>query len=86
MGTVRALAGVCGLRDEAWVADLGRATIQSGGAHDGTVGAMAYADHEALESFAEAPPEQTCGPLEHSPALQRADALVRKFRGQAPTS
>ena len=100
MGTVASLASVCGLRDEAWVADLRRATIQSATsshAHDDASlhqapgsdqasGALGYADHEALESFAEAAPEATCGPLAHSNDLTQADRLVRAFREQAPAS
>ena len=100
MGTVASLASVCGLRDESWVADLRRATIQSAtGTHahddaglhqaqgsDQAVGALGYADHEALESFAEAPPQETCGPLAHSKDLDQADRLVRAFREQAPAS
>jgi hypothetical protein len=100
MGTVASLASVCGLRNEAWIADLRRATIQSAtgsrahddaGLHeaqgsDQVTGALGYADHEALESFAEAPPGETCGPLAHSKDLDQADRLVRAFREQAPAS
>jgi hypothetical protein len=100
MGTVASLASVCGLRDESWAADLRRATIQSAtGSHahddaglhqapgsDQAVGALGYADHEALESFAEAPPDATCGPLAHSKDLEQADRMVRAFREQAPAS
>ena len=100
MGTVASLATVCGLRPEAWAADLRRAAIQSAtgtqahddaGLHgapgsDQATGALGYADHEALERFAEAAAEQTCGPLARSEDLQQADGLVRAFRAQAPAS
>jgi hypothetical protein len=99
-GTVAALAAVCGLRDEAWAADLRRAAIQSATgsrAHDDpglhaapgsalAIGALSFADAEALESFAEAPPDETCTPLAHSQGLDQADGMVRGFREQAPAS
>jgi len=99
-GTVAALAAVCGLRDEAWAADLRRAAIQAATgsrAHDDptlraapgsdlAIGALSFADAEALESFAEAPPDATCGPLAQSKGLDQADAMVRGFREQAPAS
>lgn len=100
IGTVAALASVCGLRDEAWAADLRRAAIQAATrsrAHDDpglhaapgsdlAVGALSFADAEALESFAEAPAADTCTPLAHSPGLDRADGMVRGFREQVPAS
>jgi hypothetical protein len=100
VGTVAALAAVCGLRDEAWAADLRRAAIQSATgsrAHDDpglhaapgsdlAIGALSFADAEALESFAEAPPDDTCKPLAQSTGLDRADRMVRGFRDQAPAS
>ena len=100
IGTVAALAGVCGLRDESWAADLRRAAIQAATgalAHDDpalhaapgsslAIGALSFADAEALESFAEAPAEETCGPLSHSKELDQADGMVRLFREQAPQS
>lgn len=100
IGTVAALASVCGLRDEAWAADLRRAAIQAATqsrAHDDpglhaapgsdlAVGALSFADAEALESFAEVPAADTCTPLAHSPGLDRADTMVRGFRQQAPAS
>ncbi len=100
LGSVAALAQVCGLRDESWAADLRRGAIQSATrstAHDDgalkaapgselVVGALSYAEAEALESFAEAPPAETCGPLTHSPALRQADAMVRHFRDQSVPS
>ena len=100
VGTVAALAAVCGLRDEAWAADLRRAAIQSATgtrAHDDpglhaapgsdlAIGALSFADAEALESFAEAPPDATCRPLAHSKGLEQADGMVRGFREQAPAS
>jgi hypothetical protein len=100
IGTVAALAGVCGLRDESWAADLRRAAIQSAtgtALHDDpalhaapgsglAIGALSFADAEALESFAEAPAAETCGPLAHSKGLDQADGMVRSFRQQAPQS
>lgn len=99
-GTVAALAPICGLRDNNWAADLRRAAIQAATqshAHDDpglqaapgsalVIGALSFADAEALESFAEAPAQDTCGPLAHSPGLDHADGLVRSFRGQVPAS
>lgn len=97
LGSVAALALVCGLRGEGWAADLRRAAIQSATrskAHDDpglkaapgsnlAVGALSFAEAEALESFAEAPAAATCKPLAASAELRRADATVREFRMQA---
>jgi hypothetical protein len=88
------------LRDAAWAADLRRAAIQAATrshAHDDpglqaapgsdmAIGALSFADAEALESFAEAPAQETCGPLAHSTGLDQADGMVRGFRQQAPAS
>jgi hypothetical protein len=98
LGTVATLAPLCGLRDDGWAADLRRAAIQSAThtqAHDDpglsaapgsnlAIGALSSAEHEALETFAEAPAPDTCEPLAHDPALDRADKIVRSFRGQTP--
>ena len=100
VGGLAALAPLCGLRDEAWSADLRRSTIQAATGTSGhedsalqaapgsnlVVGALSYAEAEALESFAEAPAAVTCGPLASNPALFRADAMVRHFRATAPSS
>ena len=100
LGGMAALAPMCGLRDEAWSADLRRSTIQTSTGiteHDDpslaaapgsnlVVGALSYAETEALEDFAEAPAAATCGPLAHSPVLARADGMVRRFRAQLPAS
>jgi hypothetical protein len=100
LGGLAALAPMCGLRDEAWSADLRRSTIQGATgttAHDDgslkaapgsnlVVGALSYAETEALEDFAESPPDATCGPLAKSPVLTRADEMVRQFRAQTPGS
>ena len=100
LGGLAALAPMCGLRDEAWSADLRRSTIQGATAttaHDDrsleaapgsnlVVGALSYAETEALEDFAESPPDVTCGPLAKSPVLPRADEMVRQFRAQSPGS
>ena len=97
LGSLAALAPVCGLRDERWAADLRRSAIQSAtgsqGHQDGdlaaapgsnmVVGALSFAEAEALEAFAEAAPDATCGPLGHDPNLTRADRIVRDFRAQA---
>ena len=98
LGGLAALAPICGLRDEDWAADLRRAAMQAAAgtaAHDDpglmaapgsglAASALSYAEAEALESFAEAPAPDTCAPLAHDPALDRADGLVRDFRAQAP--
>lgn len=100
LGALAALAPLCGLRDEAWAADLRRAAIQSATrrpqAHDDqalkaapgsnlAIGALSFAEAEALENFAEAEAARTCEPLAHNPGLRRADAMVRDFRLQADT-
>lgn len=96
-GGLAALAPMCGLRDEAWSADLRRSQIQAGTGtlrHDDAglaaapgsnliVGALSYAETEALEDFAENPAAVTCEPLRRSPVLRRADDLVRRFRTAA---
>ena len=98
LGGVAALAPMCGLRDEAWSADLRRSAIQSatgaaafddGGlkaapGSDLVIGALSYAETEALEDFAEQAASVTCGKL--APQLARADALVRRFRAGVPAS
>ncbi len=100
IGGMAALAPVCGLRDEAWSADLRRSTIQAAtgtAGHDDAalkaapgsgvvIGALSYAEDEALEAFAGKPAGVTCGPLSSSPVLARADAMVRRFRAEAPAS
>ena len=94
LGTLATLAPLCTLRDEAWAEDLRRATIQSStgttvqddaglraapGSNQ-TISAMGYAEHEALEDFAEAPGKATCDRVAHDPDLSRADRMVRDFR------
>ena len=100
IGGLAALAPLCGLRDEAWSADLRRSTIQAAtGAtkHDDAalkaapgservIGALSYAETEALEDFAGRPQAATCGKLASDPILPRADAMVRHFREGAPAS
>ncbi len=97
LGGLAAVAPICGLRDERWAADLRRSAIQSGTgsrAHgDGdlsaaagsnlVIGALSFAEAEALESFAEAPAMATCGPLRGDPELGVADRMVERFRMQA---
>ncbi len=93
-GALAAVSPLCGLRDMAWAADLWRAELQAtaGSARAGETdparqrladragAALSYGEDEALEAFAEAPPEVTCGPLVHDPNLKRADDLVAAFR------
>ncbi len=85
---------LCGIREENWAFDLRRAAIQSAtrtpryddpgikGApgSDLAVSALSFAEAEALESFAEAAPTETCEPLTQHPELARADRMVREFR------
>jgi hypothetical protein len=94
IGAVATLAPLCGLRDEAWSADLRRAATQtatgSSAADDAALShapgsdlaaaAIGYGDMEALEDFAADTPEQTCASLRGNPALGRADAAVDAFR------
>lgn len=93
-GAVATLAPLCGLRDEAWSADLRRAAMQTatgtaatddaGLSHAPGIGrvaaALGYADMEALEDFAADSPTVTCASLRENPALGRADAAVDAFR------
>jgi hypothetical protein len=93
-GAVATLAPMCGLRDEAWSADLRRAAMQavtgSAATDDATlssaagsnqvVAALGYGDMEALEDFAADTPDATCAALRQNPALGRADAAVDAFR------
>ena len=96
LGTVAALAPLCGLREEDWSFDLRRATIL-GATGDGkaddralaeapgsnlVIGALSFAEAEALESFAEAAPVTSCNALAGSEDLSRADALVAAFRAR----
>ncbi len=95
-GSVATLAPLCGLRDEAWAFDLRRAEMQNATGsrrfddealrtapgHREAEAALAFAETEALEDFAEGPPEQTCEPLKGSADLGRADDIVRAFRAQ----
>jgi hypothetical protein len=101
-GGVAALAPMCGLRDEAWSADLRRSQIKTAtgtNQHDDSglaaaqgsdlvIGALSYAETEALEDFAEAPASVTCIPLSHDRRLSKADEMVRRFRreGSLPGS
>ena len=94
LGTVATLAPLCGLRDESWAFDLRRAAIleatraptpddpalRSAPGSDLAIGALSFADAEALESFAEASPTATCDPLRGDPELARADGVVQAFR------
>ncbi len=96
LGSLATLAPLCGLRSEQWGFDLRRAAIQSATGSrrfddpalraapgsNRAAAALAYADTEALESFAEGPPERTCAPLALNPDLARADDIVRAFRAQ----
>lgn len=95
-GSVATLAPLCGLRDEAWSFDLRRATIlgatrapapddsalAAAPGSDLVTGALSFAEAEALERFAEAPPASTCGPLAAGTDLQHADAVVAGFRAR----
>ena len=94
LGTVAALAPLCGLRAERWSFDLRRAAIlqatrgsdpsdaalrQAPGSAS-VVGALSFAESEALENFADAPVSEICEPLKIDPELARADEFVRAFR------
>ena len=96
LGTVATLAPLCGLRAEGWSFDLRRAALLDAThapapddhalatvpGSDMVTGALSFAEAEALESFAEASPAATCGPLADSADLHRADALVDAFRAR----
>lgn len=93
-GAVAALAPMCGLRDQAWSADLRRAAVQAATGSPATddatlssapgsnqvIAALGYGDMEALEDFAADKPDATCAGLRKNPALGRADAAVDTFR------
>ena len=94
LGTVATLAPLCGMRDEAWSFDLRRAavmdatrapqpddeTLRRVPGRDLAVAALSHAEAEALETFAETPAPNTCGPLARDPELVRADRVVQAFR------
>jgi hypothetical protein len=94
LGTLATLAPLCGLRDDRRAEDLRRGAMQSATGTEArddqglraapgsslAVGALSYAEAEALESFAETRPELTCQPLAADPELTRADGIVRAFR------
>ena len=93
-GAVATLAPLCGLRDEAWSADLRRAATQTATGSNATddaglsrapgsgqaAAALGYGDMEALEDFAADTPDVTCASLRDNPALGRADSAVKAFR------
>lgn len=96
LGTLATLAPLCGVRDEAWAFDLRRAELQNAtrsrrfddealyaapGSNEATA-ALSFAETEALEEFADSPPERSCAPLPGTPDLKRADEIVRAFRAQ----
>ena len=94
LGTVAALAPLCGLRPERWAFDLRRSAIleatrperpddsalRSAPGSETIGNALSYAETEALEQFASAAPAETCAPLAIDPDLARADAMVEAFR------
>lgn len=94
LGAIATTGPLCGLRDARWGADLRSAELQAMGAPpvpataapedrrraDVAGAALSYAEDEALEDFAEAPPDATCGPLARNPELAHADAMVTAWR------
>ena len=94
LGAIATTGPLCGLRDPRWGADLRSAELQAMGAppvpataapedrHRADVAgaALSYAEDEALEDFADAPPAATCGPLAQDPELAHADAMVTAWR------
>jgi hypothetical protein len=79
-GAVATLAPLCGLRDDAWSADLRQAAMQAGGDSAQAAAAIGYGDMEALEDFAADKQAATCSALGRNPALLRADAVVDALR------
>jgi hypothetical protein len=77
---VATLAPLCGLRDEAWSADLRQAAMQGGAQSKQVEAALGYGEMEALEDLAADKPEATCAALRQNPALRRGDAAVEAFR------
>ena len=97
-GAIATVGPLCGLRDLAWAADLQRAELRAMGVNPEAPdpaqrelagradSALSYAQDEALEDFAEAPPEASCGKLAHNPDLAQADGMVAAFRAGAGTA
>lgn len=91
-GAVATLAPLCGLRDDAWAADLRRAAMAAISGREATddaalaagngqaLVALGYGDMEALESFAADNPDVACRALRDNPALRNADTAVERFR------
>ena len=94
LGSVAALAPICALRTENWAFDLRRAAILEAtratrsddpSLHNAAgsrlvVGALSFAEAEALESFAAAAPAKTCESLRVVPELVRADGLAKALQ------
>lgn len=97
LGGLASLAPLCGLRDDAWAADLRRSLLQGATGTDRTddpglrvapgreraEAALGFADIESLEDFAEQSPLEACRRVEADPDLARADAAVLGFRRRA---
>jgi hypothetical protein len=100
LGRVMVIAPLCGLRDGAWAADLRRGALQQATQSPATddaglkaapnaglaEGALGYAESEALEDFAAAPPDATCLKLPDSAELAEADRVVEDWRRRASGS
>jgi hypothetical protein len=97
LGGLATLAPLCGLRDDAWAADLRRSLLQgatgTGRTDDSGLlaapgrgqadAALGFADIESLEDFAEQAPAEACRKVASDPDLRRADAAVLGFRQRA---
>jgi hypothetical protein len=97
LGGLATLAPLCGLRDDAWAADLRRSLLQGATGTNRTDdpglnaapgrgqadAALGFADVESLEAFAEQSPEAACRKVAADPDLRRADAAVLGFRERA---
>ncbi len=93
-GSLATLTQLCRIRDGAWAEDLRKAAIQDATraptpdddalrdapGSDLASSALGFADSEALEDFAAAPPAATCGKLSHDPDLIDADRRVATYR------
>ena len=94
-GAIATIGPLCGLRDPAWGDDLRRAELRAMGVlreagrrpqqrrADVADAVLSYAEDNALETFAEGPPDHTCRPLAENPDLAWADQMVAAYRAGA---
>ena len=93
-GRLATIAPLCNLRDQAWAEDLRKSAIQDATRSpspreqalkdapdsDLVIGALGYAETEALEDFAQTSPEVACKKLARGSDLEAADQRVALYR------